>query len=179
MVFNPLLGLYCLGLLTLLSMISTHELSLTISEIMMTELTLELIFFLLFIYFTWGSRTGDGWCIARDEHNEQPTGSAWPWRWICRGSLTRQTRLQASAPAVVNEVSGDVVFLLAARAGFYPSHRRRDGFDWILFWAETRKNAKGSTGNARREKVKCGFSPQCALCTVAVNICGLCEHHGL
>lgn len=48
-------------------------------------------------------------------------------------------RLWAPAPAMVNEVSGNVVFLVAARACLHPSYRQRDGFDWIIFWVETQK----------------------------------------
>lgn len=29
------------------------------------------------------------------EQDKQPTGSAWPWRGICRGTLTRQTKHEA------------------------------------------------------------------------------------
>lgn len=54
---------------------------------------------------------------------------------------------------MVNEVSGDVVFLVAARACLYVSDRQRDGFDWIIFWVETQKiQGLGLIDNVRLEK---------------------------
>lgn len=71
---------------------------------MIRELLLELLFFLSPSLSSahrnlgiWGSNAGYGGCIARDEQDKQPTGSAWPWRRICRGTLTRQTKHEAAS----------------------------------------------------------------------------------
>lgn len=75
---------------------------------MIKDLLLELSFFSFLFFFLsllhtrnllgiWarGSNAGNGRCIARDEQDKQPTGSAWPWHRICRGTLTRQTKHEA------------------------------------------------------------------------------------
>lgn len=57
-----------------------------------------------------GSHLGYTRCRASDERDKQPTGSEWPWRRICRGTVTRQTKRESTRklPATANEVSCEV-----------------------------------------------------------------------
>lgn len=74
----------------------------------------------------WEGQTANWQCVTLTQdmqRNFDKTNKAWG----CKPRL----------PAIANEVSCDVVFLVAARACLPPSHRQHDGLGWTIFCAKT------------------------------------------